>query len=146
MMIRNLFVVSAVVLSLAARAHAAEAPDPRLLGVWKTLTYVVEGVEHPLDGLFLFTERHFSANVFFRLSGGEKDDSNANAGTYRVEGDTLTFEQQVQIHIRPGDEQEPIFYGKDVDEAAKYRIEDDGNRLLVLFPSGNRYICERIEE
>lgn len=143
-MLRTLLVTLVLLLPLRGLSEA-QAPDPRLVGVWKTLTYIVDEVEHPLDGLFIFTDRHFSANVFFQLSGGDMEDSNANAGTYRIDGDTLTFEQQVQIHIRPGDSDEPIFYGRDVDEASKYRIEGD-DRLIVLFPSGNRYICERVEE
>jgi hypothetical protein len=95
-----------------------------------------------MDGIFIFTERHFSANAFFRISGGRQDDLNANAGTYHTEGDRLVFMQQIQAHIRPGDPKEPIFYGKGVEEAATYRIE--GDRLAILFPSGNRYLCERV--
>ncbi len=124
--------------------QAAEANDARLRGVWKTLVYVVGGEEHPMNGLFIFTARHFAANAFFRMSGGAQDDSNANAGTYRTEGDRIVFTQQVQIHVRPGDEEQPIVYGKDVVEEARYEIE--GDRLTVFFPSGNKYLCQRIVE
>ena len=94
-----------------------------------------------MDGLFIFTDKHFSANAFFRISGGKLDDMNANAGTYRTEGDKLIFMQQVQAHIRPGDETEPVFYGKNVEEVSEYRIE--GDKLIITFPSGNLYISER---
>jgi hypothetical protein len=68
---------------------------------------------------------------------------NANAGTYRTKGNKLIFMQQVQAHIRPGDEKEPIFYGKGVEEAARYAVED--KKLIITFPSGNRYISERLD-
>lgn len=132
-----------LLVTLAVSAVPTTAADPRLFGVWKTLTYVVEGKDHPMDGLFIFTERHFSANAFFRISGGNLDDLNANAGTYRTEGDRLIFMQQVQAHIRPGDVREPIFYGKGVEEAATYQIE--GDKLVISFPSKNRYVCERVK-
>ncbi len=129
--------------SLFLISSPGSASDPQLVGVWKTLKYQIQGEDYPLDGLFIFTGRHFSANVFFRLSGGELDDMNANAGTYRTSGEKMVFMQQIQSHIRPGDEKEPIFYGKGVEEVASYRVEKD--RLLIIFPSGNRYVCERIE-
>ena len=130
-----------VLLMLAATV--AGASDPRLVGVWNVLTYELEGKDVAMDGLFIFTDKHFSANTFFRVSGGELDDMNANAGTYKTDGDNLIFMQQVQAHIRPGDKEEPIFYGKGVEEAARYTIE--GGKLIIIFPSGNRYISERLD-
>jgi hypothetical protein len=124
-------------------ATVAGASDPSLVGVWNVVTYELEGKDVPMDGLFIFTEKHFSANAFFHVSGGELDDMNANAGTYRTEGDKLIFMQQVQAHIRPGDEKEPISYGKGVEEAARYAVED--RKLIITFPSGNRYISERLD-
>jgi hypothetical protein len=129
--------------ALAAPQVSSEAADPRLFGVWATRSYVIEGKDHAMDGLFIFTQRHFSANAFFQVSGGKLDDLNANAGTYSTEGEKLIFMQQVQAHIRPGDPKEPIFYGKGVEEVATYKIE--GDKLLIIFPSQNRYVCERLK-
>lgn len=129
---------------LALGVSQAETADRRLIGVWSTVTYRIQGKDYPMDGLFIFTERHFAASAFFKVSGGALDDLNANAGTYRTEGDQLIFLQQVQAHIRPGDPREPIFYGKGVEEAAIYRLE--GKRLIITFPSQNRYVLERIDE
>lgn len=136
-------VLFSMVFGLLLVAHVTEASDQSIIGVWNTHTYVVQGKEHELDGLIIFTERHFAGTGFSKFSGGEMDDSNANAGTYRVEGNKLLMQQQVQIHIRPGDEKEPIFYGKGVPEEATYEIE--GDRLTIYFPSGNKYICDRLE-
>lgn len=135
-----IFLSLAMILAPLSRGEAA---DPRLQGVWSAETYVIEGKEHPMEGIFIFTDRHFSANTFFQVSGGEMEDANANAGTYHTEGDRLVFMQQVQIHIRPGDAKEPLFYGKGVEEATTYAVE--GDRLVITFPSSNRYVCQRLQ-
>ena len=95
-------------------SQTLEASENELVGVWDTHTYVVEGKNHALDGIIIFTENYFAGTAYSSFSGGEMDDSNANAGTYTIDGNKVTFQQQVQIHIRPGDKKEPIFYGKDV--------------------------------
>jgi hypothetical protein len=140
---RTVFLTSFSVALILVPFDWSDAADSRLVGIWSTETYVIDGKEHPMEGIFIFTDRHFSANTFFRVSGGEMEDANANAGTYRTEGDRLVLMQDVQIHIRPGDPKEPIFYGKQVEEAATYAIE--GDRLEITFPSTNRYLCRRIQ-
>jgi hypothetical protein len=123
-------------------ASPLNAADSRLVGVWDTEVYKVAGKDYPMDGIFIFTETYFSANAFFRVSGGKQDDLNANAGTYHTDGNRLVFMQQVQAHVRPGDEKEPIFYGRGVEEAATYAIE--GDQLIITFPSSNQYVCKRV--
>ena len=122
---------------------ALEASENKLVGAWDTHSYVIEGKSHALDGIIIFTENYFAGTAYSSFSGGEMDDSNANAGTYTIEGNNVTFQQQVQIHIRPGDEKEPIFYGKDVPEAATFEI--DGDDLTIYFPSGTKYLAKRLE-
>ena len=124
-------------------SQTLEASENRLVGAWDTHSYVIEGKNHPLDGIIVFTENYFAGTAYSSFSGGEMDDSNANAGTYTIEGNNVTFQQQVQIHIRPGDEKEPIFYGKDVPEAATFEI--DGDNLTIYFPSGTKYLAKRLE-
>ena len=122
---------------------ALEASENKLVGAWDTHSYVIDGKSHALDGIIIFTENYFAGTAYSSFSGGEMDDSNANAGTYTIEGNNVTFQQQVQIHIRPGDEKEPIFYGKDVPEAATFEI--DGDDLTIYFPSGTKYLAKRLE-
>jgi len=124
-------------------SQTLEASENRLIGVWDTHTYVVEGKSHALDGIIIFTENYFAGTAYSSFSGGEMDDSNANAGTYTIDGNKLTFQQQVQIHIRPGDEKEPIFYGKDVPEEATFEVK--GDNLTIYFPSGSKYLAKRLE-
>ena len=133
----------ALVVFLVLLSHTLEASENKLVGVWDTHTYVVEGKNHALDGIIIFTENYFAGTAYSSFSGGEMDDSNANAGTYTIDGNKVTFQQQVQIHIRPGDKKEPIFYGKDVPEEATFEI--DGDNLTIYFPSGSKYLAKRLE-
>ena len=133
----------ALVAFLALFPPSLEASENELVGVWNTHTYVVEGKSYALDGIIIFTKNYFAGTAYSSFSGGEMDDSNANAGTYTIDGNKVTFQQQVQIHIRPGDEKEPIFYGKDVPEEATFEV--DGDNLTIYFPSGTKYLAKRLE-
>lgn len=123
-------------------AVSAAAEDRRLVGQWKAVTYQIDGVDHPMEGLFIFTPRFYSANVRFNLSGGPIDDANGNAGPYVADGRQIVFTQWVQVHVRPGDAKEPILSRKGPDEATAYAI--DGKRLILTFPSKNTFILERL--
>jgi hypothetical protein len=56
----------------------------------------------------------------------------------------VVFTQWVQIHVRPGDAKEPVLSRQGPDEATTYRFE--GNRLILTFPSRNRYVLERMPD
>lgn len=123
---------------------ASAVDTPTLTGVWKAVTYVIDGKPYPLHGLFIFTAHHYSANVRFKMSTGPHDDANGNAGPYTVSGGRVVFTQWVQIHVRPGSTKEPVLSRAGPDEAADYRV--DGKRLVLTFPSRNQYILERLTE
>jgi hypothetical protein len=133
-----------VTIALILGTLVPTAEDRRLVGVWKAVTYQIGGTVHPMQGLFIFTPRHYSANVRFKLSSGPIDDANGNAGPYTVDGTRIVFTQWVQIHVRPGDVKEPVLSREGPDEATEYRFE--GNRLILTFPSQNRYVLERVTE
>ncbi len=97
-----------------------------------------------MQGLFIFTKNYYSANVRFKLGSGPIDDANGNAGPYTRDGSRIVFKQWVQIHVRPGDTNQPVLSREGPDEATDYRFE--GDRLILLFPSKNRYILERVAE
>lgn len=136
------FVVLAALGLLAAAAPVHQ--DRALVGAWKAVTYEVNGVEHPMQGLFIFTKNYYSANVRFKLDDGQMDDANGNAGPYTRFAKRIVFKQWVQIHVRPGDRTQPILSREGPDEASDYRF--DGDRLILVFPSKNRYTLERIAE
>jgi hypothetical protein len=121
----------------------ASADDPRLIGAWKAMTYTIGGTDYPMDGAFIFTARYYAATIRFQMTKGPADDANGNSGPYTADGRTLVFTQWVQLHLRPGDQKEPIMSRKGPDERAIYTI--DGTRLIIVFPSKNRYVLERLE-
>jgi len=136
---------SVAVCSLALSMLAPPVDQDRgLVGAWRAVTYEINGVGHPMQGLFIFTAQHYSANVRFKLGDGPIDDANGNAGPYTRAGSRIVFTQWVQIHVRPGDATQPILSRQGPDETAEYRL--DGDRLILTFPSKNRYILQRLVE
>jgi hypothetical protein len=123
---------------------APQSQDARLIGAWKPLTYQIQGKDHPMEGLMLFSDRYFSSNVLFQTTGGPLDDGNMNAGPYEADGRRVVFMQWVQVHIRPGDPKEPLLVRKGEPEPAEYLL--DGDRLEIIFPSQNRFILQRLEK
>jgi hypothetical protein len=139
----NLRIITlALIVCHCVPATAADAPA--LTGVWKAVTYVIDGKPYPLHGLLIFSAHHYSTNVRFKMSTGPNDDANGNAGPYAVSGGRVVFTQWVQIHVRRGSAKEPILSRAGPDEAADYRV--DGKRLILTFPSKNQYILERLTE
>jgi hypothetical protein len=140
-MLERIVVVLTLALSIAA---PPVAQDRSLVGAWKAETYEINGVGHPMQGLFIFTKNYYSANVRFNPGNGPIDDSNGNAGPYSREGSRIVFKQWVQVHVRPGDKDNPVVSRQGPDEATDYRFASDS--LILLFPSGNRYILERLTD
>ena len=126
-------------------APRVQAEDSRIVGLWKAVSYTIDGVDYPMEGLFIFRAHYYSANVRFNYtSKGPIDDANGNAGPYTADGKQVVLGQWVQVHVRPGDKKEPILSRKGPDEATSYHFE--GNRLILTFPSKNKYVLERITE
>ena len=140
-MVRQFLAMIAVGLTMGG---ARVDHDQSLVGAWKAVTYEVNGVDHPMQGLFIFTQHYYSANVRFKLGDGPMDDANGNAGPYTHTGNHIVFKQWVQVHVRPGDATQPILSREGPDEASDYRVE--GDRLTLIFPSKNRYVLQRIAE
>lgn len=118
--------------------------DGRLLGPWKAVTSHIARADIPMEGLMIFTQKHFSSNVLLKLTKGPMDDANINAGLYETKEGKIIFKQWIQIHLRPGDSKEPIQLPNQLIEEASYKLE--GNHLVITFPSKNHFILERIHE
>ncbi|MFN8061383.1 MAG: lipocalin family protein [Vicinamibacterales bacterium] len=140
----KLVVAAAGLVLVLARAPEPRMGDERLVGEWKGVSYVIQGTPHPLEGLFIFTSKYFSANVMFRASGGSSDDANANAGPYTADGSSVTFTQWMQLHVRSGDSSAPVLLTKGNPERARYDVQ--GRRLVLTFPSQNQYVLERLDD
>ncbi len=139
----RLFGLAVLLLLVLIPIRLAQAGDPALMGVWKPINYHIAGTDHPMEGLMIFTEGHFSTNVRYSQTSKDLDDSNANAGTYRTEGNKLIFTSDLAAHIRPGKAEEPIHYNRGGEEAGTYEIK--GDKLIITFPSKNRYEAERVK-
>jgi hypothetical protein len=132
----------ALVCWVVLAAGVAAQAQKNLSGAWKAVTYEIAGVAHPMTGLFLFTDKYYSSNVRFRLADGPIDDSNGNAGPYKVLGDEIVFDQWVQVHVRPEDTKQPVLSHGGEPEHAKLQLA--GGRLTLVFPSGNKFLLERM--
>jgi len=137
----RLCVVGFVVLLLCGATPAA-GQERQLVGAWRAVTYVMDGQPHPIEGLFIFTSRYYSANIRLKQSTGTIDTANGNAGPYTSDEKHIVFTQWVQIHVRPNDPDEPVLSRRGPDESTAYAF--DGNRLILTFPSGNKYVLERV--
>jgi hypothetical protein len=138
-------VVSALVASLlagAAAIAAADESDERLYGTWRTVEYTLGGRAVPLRGLMIITPRYIVGNTIFDEDGDGTPEANANAGSIEVAGGVIRILQWMQLHWRPNEPQ-AHFLREDVIEEIPYAIE--GGRLIFRFPSGNRYVSERLE-
>lgn len=138
------FVILILAVFLAPSASADQ--HDALQGTWKPVSYIVDGVEYPLSGLMIITPGYLSANTLFKLSDESPGDANANAGPYELHGDKIIMNQWMQLHWRPQHEDDPEqhFLAQDVPEEIPYRVE--GDRLIFHFPSGNKYISQRLDD
>ncbi len=90
-------------------------------------------------GLFIFTRRHYSANVRYQAAAEPVDNANGNAGPYTADGRRIVF--MCRFTCAADDAQQPVLSRQGPNEATDYRIE--GKRLILAFPSKNRYILQR---
>ena len=116
--------------------------DERLYGTWHPVTYEVAGRPTPVEGLMVITKGYFIGNITFDQDGDGVLEANANCGPISVEDGRIKIVQWMQLHWRENDP-EGNFLAEGVPEEVEYTIEDE--RLVFHFPSGNRYISERLE-
>jgi hypothetical protein len=89
----------------------------------------------------MITPDYLMSNTVFNADGDSSPDANANSGAIRLEGNTIVMEQWMQLHWRTADSNGNFLTQGDV-ERIPYRLEND--LLIFEFPSGNRYIAERL--
>lgn len=78
------------------------------------------------------------------MTKGPISDFNFNAGLYEADENKIIFRQWIHLHLRPGDHHNPIQIPDNPTEKASYKLSDD--KLVITFPSNNRFILERIPE
>lgn len=138
--------ITLLVLMIGLNFSVSAEQDNPLYGVWKPTTYIIQGVEYPLTGLMIITPGYMSANTIFKLSEDSPGDANANAGPYVLEGNKMVLNQWMQLHWRPLHQDDPKehFLAQNIPEEIPFEVK--GDQLIFSFPSGNRYISERIKD
>jgi len=145
-----------VILAAASLTPALSFASPvagqtgELRGSWHAETYVLaDGQTHEVSGQIQFAERDWLV-LFFVMDSGKPARGSAEGGRYTLEGDRLTFEHLYNLSTGKalsGLAESPLRMetrsrkGKGTMEAA--RVEIEGGRLTILFPSGNHMTFRR---
>ena len=131
-----------MILCLLALSTPAAAQS--IEGAWRPVQYHLEsGESRDVDGQILFTEDHWSV-LFFVLDEGQPGRGSAEAGTYEIDGDRLTFFHTLRLaDIDRGSESALV---REIKEPTREptRFEMPGDRLTIHFPSGNRMVFRRL--
>ncbi len=114
--------------------------DEQLYGVWKTVEYQIGSTILPLEGLMIITPKYFISNTVFDADGDGHPDANANSGPITIEDGKIKLLQWMQLHWRS--DGKGHFLNTGIPEDIVYTV--DGCRLIFHFPTGNKYISERL--
>ncbi|GAB5097728.1 hypothetical protein [Caballeronia sp. HLA56] len=112
-----------------------------LIGMWKAVTYEVDGVSHDLSGLVAFSRSHLVAAIRYASTVPDTCRLHANAGPYEVEEHRIQMLQWIQLHY---DEAQPqsTLNTKNLPEEIEYEIVEQV--LVLVFPSKNRMILTKV--
>ncbi|HAK55504.1 MAG TPA: hypothetical protein DCP38_08480 [Acidobacteria bacterium] len=121
------------------------AQNADLRGAWQVESYVlVDGARHQVDGLMLFSESDWAVVYFVKDEAGQPRRGAGEGGPYTRDGDQLvllrdylviaseTIGTLPEIPLRfdiPGVTDQVV---------EECRLEVDGDRIMIEFPSGNR--------
>jgi hypothetical protein len=109
-------------------------------GAWQVETYVVKGSPTAVDGMLLLTAGRWSTLYFVPRPAGPW--ASAEAGAYKIEGDTLTFYHRLLFQ---GGGASALEINQTADRVEVCTVQVDGTRMAISFPSGNTLHCQRFE-
>ena len=123
-------------------AEGAPPPRPSIEGGWEAVDYVLaSGPVHPVRGRIVFTRDEWLV-LFFVMERNEPRRGSGEGGRYTLDGDRLIFEHL--FHLSAGEEMEGLpaspleLTAREGDGPLEpTRVERDGDRLTLHFPSGN---------
>jgi hypothetical protein len=124
---------------------AAESQVPGVRGAWKVESYTLKsGVTHHVEGMMMFSDSDWTVVYFVKTDDGEPRRGVGAGGPYLLVDDQLTLTRDyVVIGGKAIGELEEIplrftVPGANASTVEECRIEHDGERLTIVFPSGNR--------
>lgn len=131
-----------ILLSLHSPSTLSDESGPvtaeALEGAWELASYVTADGQPDANGIQLFQDGHFSIAYDMRFGDGEPS-ARMHAGTYRVDGDRLTFD--VQWWVQHVEGEGAILSAVKVSPVFEY----DGANLKLEFASGSRQHWRRLE-
>ena len=87
-----LIAVASVTFGCDSKPGSDDRPDDAVFGVWRAISYEIQGIEHEQDGLIMITPGFLMSNTVFNADGDSSLDANANSGPIRFEGNTIVIE------------------------------------------------------
>lgn len=111
----------------------------RVEGVWQTDTYIVGGKATPVDGVLFLTSEQW-ATLYF-VPGEQGPWGSAEAGTYRFDGQRLTFLHRLVFQGGGG---HPLQIDQQATREEECAVAFDGDTMKVSFPSGSHLHLHRI--
>ncbi len=147
---RALVGIVCALVALGAWAVPGSAQEQNIKGAWSAHTYQMkDGAEHRAEGRIFFTESDWQVLFFVVGEDGEVRRGSAEGGTYTLEGDALLFvhlynlSKGEAIEGRPEAPLQMVYH--DLEDAPREPSNAyvEGDRMTLLFPSGNRLLFTR---
>jgi hypothetical protein len=108
-------------------------------GAWRTARYIVSGNATDLDGVLLLVDGQWSTLYF--VGGAEGPWGSAEAGTYEIDGNLLSFRHRLMFQGGGG---RPLHITQAASHVETCPITVTDNSLTIQFPSGNTLVCYRL--
>lgn len=135
-------------IGVAVSLGVAEEVDFR--GSWHPESYFLkDGSSYKVDGLIFFAEKDWTVLFFVMDQDMNPQRGSGEGGTYSLDGDRLTFTHR--YHLSAGNRlgslpDSPLrmeVRGASDAPSEPCRVELEGHRMTILFPSGNRMTFRR---
>ncbi|MEJ8566178.1 hypothetical protein [Elongatibacter sediminis] len=122
-----------------ANTQADELTTAELEGAWELVSYETADDQPPAAGLQLVQDGHFSIIYQTTFTGQDEPSARSHAGTYRVEGDHITYD--VSYWVQHVNGEGSLVPATSVSPTYEY----DGSNLKLAFGSGSKQHWRRID-
>jgi hypothetical protein len=113
---------------------------PIVEGAWRTTSYIVHGQATDVNGVLLLVDGRWSTLYF--VAGPEGSWGSAEAGSYKVERDTLSFQHRLMFQGGGG---RPLHVTQAATHVEDCPITLERDTMTIQFPSGNTLVCHRLK-